>query len=272
MDVKRIKYEFVTLSNAGKTRIIISKIRRGSVRFAVVSQPLPFTLLPGHSRRLKISFQPLATGSVSGNVLFVSDAANSPLELRVHGTGVTGSLVSVPSRMIFGDVALQKTRAEYETLRNLSSTSVTISSVTASGADFSTQGLDLPLTLRVGESYTFKSVFRPKSTGTKTASLTVRSNAADSTLKIALTGSCTTAQHRVTLKWDASASGVAGYNVYRTESSGRDYSRLNANPDAKTSFTDGSVESGKTYYYVTTAVSEEGVESAFSSQVKAAIP
>jgi fibronectin type 3 domain-containing protein len=37
-------------------------------------------------------------------------------------------------------------------------------------------------------------------------------------------------------------------------------------------YTDGSVTSGKTYYYVVTAVTSSGTESAHSGQVDAIIP
>jgi fibronectin type 3 domain-containing protein len=38
------------------------------------------------------------------------------------------------------------------------------------------------------------------------------------------------------------------------------------------SFSDSTVQSGKTYYYVTTAVDLNGAESSFSNQVQAVVP
>ena len=43
-------------------------------------------------------------------------------------------------------------------------------------------------------------------------------------------------------------------------------------PNSGTTFVDGSVQSGQTYYYVVTAVDTSGTESAYSNQVQAAIP
>jgi fibronectin type 3 domain-containing protein len=37
-------------------------------------------------------------------------------------------------------------------------------------------------------------------------------------------------------------------------------------------YSDSTVQSGKTYYYVTTAVDSSGAESSYSSQVQAVIP
>jgi hypothetical protein len=183
----------VILTNTGTTSIRISEIRRSSAVFRVANQALPFTLAPGHSRRLKISFRPSVKGEVSGNLRFLSNAADPTLDLRVYGIGVNGSLISTPSLVSFGSVRTHSRKAEYETLTNSSSKSVTISAVTVSGGEFSTEGLSVPLTLRMGESYTFKAVFRPKSPGSKAGSLTVVSNAADSMLKIPLLGSSTPA-------------------------------------------------------------------------------
>jgi hypothetical protein len=78
--------------------------------------------------------------------------------------------------------------------------------------------------------------------------------------------------HSVTLNWDASASKVSGYNVYRSTTSGSGYIKLNASLVTVTSYTDTSVQSGSTYFYVTTSVDANGVESADSNQATAVVP
>jgi fibronectin type 3 domain-containing protein len=79
-------------------------------------------------------------------------------------------------------------------------------------------------------------------------------------------------QHRVTLTWKASGSLVVGYNIYRSGTSGGPYGRINSVLQPSTSYVDASVQSGRTYYYVTTAVISGGKESGFSNQVRAVIP
>lgn len=78
--------------------------------------------------------------------------------------------------------------------------------------------------------------------------------------------------HSVTLNWSASSTAGVSYNVYRSSASGGPYTRLNAAPVAQTAYTDSTVQSGSTYYYVTTAINSGGVESAYSNQVTVAIP
>ena len=66
---------------------------------------------------------------------------------------------------------------------------------------------------------------------------------------------------------------MVGYNVYRGNTTGASYSRINIPLEASTSYTNAVVRGGATYYYVVTAVEEgNGQESGYSSQVTAVIP
>lgn len=78
--------------------------------------------------------------------------------------------------------------------------------------------------------------------------------------------------HSVALNWTASTSTVSGYNVYRSTVSGSGYAKLNASLVASLSYSDTSVQSGTTYFYVATAVDSAGDESVNSNQANATIP
>jgi len=65
---------------------------------------------------------------------------------------------------------------------------------------------------------------------------------------------------------------VAGYNVYRSAVSGSGYIKINSSLVAVLSYTDSTVQSGTTYFYVTTAVDSTGNESMYSNEVSAPIP
>jgi len=80
-------------------------------------------------------------------------------------------------------------------------------------------------------------------------------------------------QHSVTLSWTASTSDVVGYNIYRgTQHSGPYTLKLNSSPQAGTTFTDSTVQSGATYYYVVAAQDANQVQSDYSNEVSAIIP
>jgi hypothetical protein len=78
--------------------------------------------------------------------------------------------------------------------------------------------------------------------------------------------------HSAALSWTASTSSVSGYNVYRATVNGGPYTLINPSLVSGLSYTDTNVQSGVTYYYVTTAVDSSGVESVDSNQVTAVIP
>jgi hypothetical protein len=57
-----------------------------------------------------------------------------------------------------------------------------------------------------------------------------------------------------------------GYNIFRGNTSGGPYSKINSVLDPNTAYTDNSVVSGQTYYYVTTALDSSGHESRGSNE------
>jgi hypothetical protein len=80
-------------------------------------------------------------------------------------------------------------------------------------------------------------------------------------------------QHSVSLSWNASTSSVIGYNIYRgTKHSGPYPQKLTSTPQSATTFTDSTVKSGTTYYYVVTAVNSSLQESDYSNEAQAVIP
>lgn len=95
------------------------------------------------------------------------------------------------------------------------------------------------------------------------------------TLYPAGTGSQTSAQHQVQLKWDApSASGITviGYNVYRATSGISNYALLNPTINSSTTYLDAAVQSGSTYSYVVKSVDINGAESNPSNSTQVKIP
>jgi hypothetical protein len=79
--------------------------------------------------------------------------------------------------------------------------------------------------------------------------------------------------HSVSLRWDSPAgASPASYNVYRAESAGGAFVKLNTAPILTNSFEDAGVQSGRTYYYVATSVDARNVESLFSNQAAAGVP
>lgn len=183
--------------------------------------------------------------------------------------GSTSSLSVIPNTVSFAKVPVGTTNTQTITVTNTSSSDLTLSQVTVSGTGFTITGLSLPLTLTVGQRTTFNLAFTPASATNFSSNLSFVSNTSDSPAVIAVAG---TGVHAVTLNWTASTSVVAGYNVYRSSQAGGPYARLNSSLILTTNYTDNTVQSGRTYYFVTTAVDPSNLESPYSNQVSATIP
>jgi fibronectin type 3 domain-containing protein len=99
------------------------------------------------------------------------------------------------------------------------------------------------------------------------------SNASGSPAAVSLSGTgVAPVQHSVVLTWAASTSSVAGYNVYRGTVSGGPYTKINSSLITGLTYTDSTVVSGTTYYYVATAVDSSGDESVNSNGVSGTVP
>jgi hypothetical protein len=84
------------------------------------------------------------------------------------------------------------------------------------------------------------------------------------------TATVTVLPHRVRLTWDVDAQAVS-YSIYRGASSGGPFA-LEASAITGTAYTDSTVFSGETYYYVATATFASGQESGYSNVAEAVIP
>jgi hypothetical protein len=262
-----------TITNSGNTSVTISQVASSSANYSVSGITPPVTLTPSQNYTFKVTFAPIASGSSSGSLSLSSDASNPTLSIPLSGTATTpGSLAVNPSNINFGNVVVGTTQTQTATL-SASSAPITVSSAGVIGSEFAVSGLTFPFTLAAGSSATFSVTFTPQVSGTASANVSFASNATNSPLVEALSGSGTAApQHSVALSWNPSTSTVAGYNIYRGSASGGPYAMINSALDASSSYSDGSVQAGQTYYYVVTAVDASGNESVDSNQAQAVIP
>lgn len=262
----------VILTNSGGSSVSISQVAVTGSGFSLNTPALPISLAAGQSTTLNVAFTPTASGSSSGALTISSNASDAVISISLSGNGSSvGQLALSPASLSFAGVDVGTTQSLSGTL-SASGSSVTISSVSSTSSLFTLSGLTLPLTIAAGQSAPFSITFAPQANGTASGSFSFVSNAANSPSTEAVTGSGQTIQYTVALSWTASTSAVSGYNVYRGTVSGGPYTKIDASMDTTTSYTDNSVQSGETYYYVTTAVDSAGMESGYSNQVSAQIP
>jgi hypothetical protein len=261
-----------TLTNTGGSSLTVTQANVTGTGFSVTGLTLPLTLIPGQSFTFGVVFTPTSAGNASGNIAAVSNASNPNLAISMSGSGaVAGQLTVSPGTLSFGSVVVGQSKSMTATL-NATGSTVIVSSAATGTSEFALSGQSFPFSIAAGSSATITVTFTPQATGAASDSVSLVSNAARSPVE-ALTGNGTAPpQHSVDLTWNASTSSVTGYNIYRGGTSGGPYSQINFTLDSAASYIDNTVVAGNTYFYVTTAVDGNGVESVNSNQVQAVIP
>lgn len=188
-------------------------------------------------------------------------------------TGNAATLAASPSTIGFGNVTVGGSSSLTGTL-TAGASALTVSSASWNGQGYSVSGINFPVALTAGQSVHYTVSFSPQVSGAASGSISFISDASNSPTKQTLTGSGTqSTAHSVDLSWDASPSSVIGYNIYRGTASGGPYPlKLSSSPQPGTSFSDNTVLSGTTYYYVATSVDTNSVESSYSNQLTMVIP
>jgi centrosomal CEP192-like protein len=220
-----------------------------------------------------------ASASVLNTVGVLSSAGGLGIcnvSLSSPPTTVGGSpspLIANVSSLNFGKTGLAASAEQTVTLTNTGSSSVTISGVSVSGPGFTASGSASGLTVSPNQTAAVHATFTPFTMGSLAGSLTITSNAKNSPVTIALSGTgVSSSAHSVALSWNPSGSAVAGYNVYVSSTSRGPFSLLNMSPVPTTDYVDTNVQAGSTYYFYITSVSSSDQESAPSAAVQARIP
>ena len=266
------------IKNTGTAILTITQVTEtGSAFFTASGYSLPLNVNAGQQTTITVAFLPTAAGPVSGNISIVSNAPTSPTSVALSGTGIAATLtlgISPTAGLSFGNVTTgTSSPTQNVTITNTGNSNVAISQINLTGAGYSMTGGSAPVTLSPSQNLTLTVQFSPTIAGTVNGSISIVSNATGSPAMISLSGTgVAPVQHSVDLTWNASTSTVSGYNVYRSTVSGSGYTKINSLLVTTLTYTDSTVQSATTYFYVTTAVDSSGSESANSNEVFASIP
>ena len=263
----------MTLSNTGASSLTISSATVNGSGFTISGLTFPFTLNAGASANLSVIFSPTTVGTINATLSLISNASNPSVTVSLTGTGSSqnGTLGVTPGSMNFGTVTIGNTQSQSGSL-TASGGNVIVSSASSNNSLFTLAGLSLPVTIQNGQSIPFNVTFAPTAVGAASASISFFTSSSTSAVETA-SGSGATIQHFVDLSWNPSTSGsVSGYNVYRANAVTGPFSKINSTLNSSLSYSDSLVTSGQTYYYTTTAVDSEGLESSYSNEVPVSIP
>ncbi len=136
-----------------------------------------------------------ATGTVTVTITGTSGSLtnSTTLSLTVNPSSIGPTVTVSPTSLAFGNVVLGATSAKKPvTLTNTGTSTLTITSITASG-DFglTTSAKPCGSTLAAGKSCTIDVTFTPTQTGTRTGTLTLTDNSPSSPQTVALSGTGT---------------------------------------------------------------------------------
>src|SRR6266571_439586 len=182
----------VTLSNGTTSSVSISSIAISGTNASAFAQThtCGSSLAAGASCTISVTFKPAATGAAAATLTVADSATGSPRTAALTGAGVTSTVSLSPTSLTFANQAVGTTSAaQFSTLTNSGTTTITISGETISG-DFAFAGLGTCGTsLAPGTSCTISVKFTPTTTGTRTGTVTVTDSATGSPQTIALSGS-----------------------------------------------------------------------------------
>ena len=178
----------VTVTNTGTANLTITSIAT-SANFGQTSNCAASVAASG-SCTINVTFSPTAAGPLTGTLTITDNSnpvAGSTQTVSLSGTG-TGPVVSLSSSSLTlsAQIVGNSSSAQTVTLTNTGNAPLTISSITASG-DFS-QTNTCGTTVSAGANCTISVTFKPVAGGTRTGTLSISDNAADSPQSVALSG------------------------------------------------------------------------------------
>jgi hypothetical protein len=182
----------IKLTNAGKTTLSIKSIESKGKDAAsfLVTNNCNSPLKPADSCTITVKFTPNTAGNYAASISIADDAPDTPQSADLKGTGITAPTPALKLNSKSLVFAPQKTNTEATkqiTLTNTENAPLTIKSVSIVGAEFEKDdrcGTTLPAKLSCNINVTFK----PKTTGKKTATLTIDYDAAGSPQTLSLSG------------------------------------------------------------------------------------
>ncbi len=143
----------------------------------------PILLAPGEQTSFDVAFNPSSVGFKACDIYVYSNDPDSPSSFRVQGTGTAATINLTPDPKNWGNVVRNATVNSSLTVTNVagSSANLILSGLTLGGTNPGQFAIvsptTFPIALNPGQSQTVTVSCHPTSTGPKSATLTVASNA-----------------------------------------------------------------------------------------------
>ncbi|MFQ5650422.1 MAG: choice-of-anchor D domain-containing protein, partial [bacterium] len=157
-----------------------------ATEFNISSGGGAFTLAPGQSHALSVSFSPGSIGAKSAAVQISSnDPDESPFSVALSGSGVASpepDITVIPASFDFGGIVIGASATHLFEVRNDGTAGLTVSATSLTGVnatEFNISSGGGAFTLAPGQSHALSVSFSPGSIGAKSAAVQITSNDAD---------------------------------------------------------------------------------------------
>ncbi|MCH8294092.1 choice-of-anchor D domain-containing protein, partial [Candidatus Poribacteria bacterium] len=167
------KQETLAIANPNASDVVVSAITSSRGEFTI--SPVSFTLNPGGSQTITVTFKPATAGAISATLTIVSNAEAKTVAVSGTGQQQTLSITVDKTSLLFGTVKVGESKQETLTITNPNASDVVVSAITSSRGEFIVAPASF--TLNPGSSQTITVTFKPATAGAISAILTITSNA-----------------------------------------------------------------------------------------------
>ena len=113
----------LTVSNTGNANLVVSNITS-------------FTVTPGGSQIVNVTFTPAAAGAQAGTLNITHNAAGSPSAVAMTGTGLDPAIGVLPNPLDFGNVDLGTAAVLVMTVSNSGPSDLIVTNITSDDGQF----------------------------------------------------------------------------------------------------------------------------------------
>ncbi|HEY0703402.1 MAG TPA: choice-of-anchor D domain-containing protein [Candidatus Acidoferrales bacterium] len=168
----------VTLTNSGTAALTFTSIAVGGTNSTSFAQTNNCTggVAASGTCTINVTFSPKSSGSLAATVTLTDNAGTQTISLAGTGAAAAATISVTPASLAFGNQTLGvKSAAKPITVKNTSTTAITISSITVTGANTVSfaQTNNCPASLAASASCTINVTLDPTGTGARSASITV---------------------------------------------------------------------------------------------------
>jgi hypothetical protein len=168
----------LVVTNSGSATLTVTSVT-ATTEFGIAGGSCgtaAFNLDAGASCELTVTFTPSATGTRTGTLTLIHNAAGSPAVVTLTGTGISAGVGLSPSAIAFGTQVVGTTSGpQSTTLTNTGAAPLSVTALAASG-DFALSSPDcatLPVTLQPNGVCTLVVTFGPTAAGVRTGTVTI---------------------------------------------------------------------------------------------------